>query len=77
MRPYSPQATAWICSRPNPKSTTTKTPAPHGRFLFCGTGFAQRGAAAGGTVSISLPVNTIGPVATPVGDPPSGSTVTA
>ena len=31
----------------------------------------------GGTVSISLPVNTIGPVAEPVGEPPSGSTVTA
>lgn len=32
---------------------------------------------AGGTVSISLPVNTIGPVAFPVGEPPTGSTVTA
>lgn len=30
-----------------------------------------------GTLSTSLPVNTIGPVATPVGEPPSGSTVTA
>ena len=31
----------------------------------------------GGTVSISLPVNTTGPVGAPVGEPPSGSTETA
>ncbi len=37
----------------------------------------RRYRAAGGTVSTSLPVNTIGPVATPVGEPPSGSMVTA
>eukprot|EP01035_Chromulina_nebulosa_P038631 gene38631-52192_t len=49
-----------------------KNARPHGRFSLSGFCYF----AGGGTVSISLPVNTIGPVATPVGEPPSGSSVT-
>ncbi len=61
-----------------------KRPLPTGAFfvLGCCAGFLagqadQRAGAAGGTVSTSLPLNTTGPVGRLVGEPPSGSTVTA
>lgn len=47
------------------------------RGYFAGADGAEGAGAAGGTASTSLPVKTIGPVATPVGEPPVGSTDTA